>query len=443
MAVNVLVGMSQSAEMFAAALSYLNPNEFFVHWSSGATLVDMANPAHAFWVTPSFRGPNAPLASPTVAYVAFDPTGTTNFSADTKLMLDNLVDEYTTITAAHLWVLIGSDDGNPGLSGENGFVSCTRHNEWQDDIALFVTNNPTYLTQGTTQRNLTIRLGPEVVLTQPGDFIDEIGHLRVSGKKKAADQFLTYLGFTGSLASPTVRSVATFVAVDSGNLTPATPAGIAIGDHVEIHVICKGVEAPAAPTNWTLQGTPSVTGTDLAIYSRNGGWQSGDTMPTFASLAGAAGAVAVAYQSVNLGFPYHISPRVQTANVLYADHTAALTIVPVAVDIAVPNCLVVTAVATADDNALAFSAGLSQGFTDRASGTAYEKSTGAAATHHAYMLATKAAATETEAVTQPTFEQTVNGSDGWESSRLVLQGVATLSPLIVRATGNVRTGSIT
>lgn len=105
---------------------------------------------------------------------------------------------------------------------------------------------------------------------------------------------------------------------------------------------------------------------------------------------------------------------VDTANpfdgaVLSGPSSSAATFTSNPVTLLNDNSLVLSIVQSGDDNALALLAGSEQGFTERISGANYDDAVGNNFSHGLADLLS----TSSGGVTMPTWNQTVNGNDGW------------------------------
>ncbi|HVY65679.1 MAG TPA: LamG domain-containing protein, partial [Gammaproteobacteria bacterium] len=234
------------------------------------------------------------------------------------------------------------------------------------------------------------------------------------------------LGLALWMAAPAYAQI-TFVgagaqtAATSGTIAPVIPAGFATGDLAVLVVAGRpgDTSEPAAPTGWTLRTSvfENVSSADLRIMTFYRVLQSGDAAPLIAlpaawsgSSRGMSAQIAV-WRGVDSAQPFDVADATDTSN-------PSSTLTAPAVTTVTAGAMVVSAVATSDDNDLGLSS--AAGFTARMSGTSYDATIGA---DHAVGLADtiKAAA---GAVSMPTWQQNNVAPDRWAVITFALRSLA-------------------
>lgn len=238
--------------------------------------------------------------------------------------------------------------------------------------------------------------------------------------------------FRSAASSASTSTPITFVAAGAqvsggavASITPVIPAGTQAGDFAVLIVGGRPTDAtnPGAPAGWTLRSSSlrEVGVNDLNILTFYRVLAGGDANPVVSlpatwqgAAAGMSGQIAV-WRGVDRVNPF------DTTDVT-GNSAAVRNWIPPQITTVTPGAWVVTTVATSDDNALAFAAGLGQGFTLRMSGIAYDTALGG---DHAIGLADllqAAAGTPT----MPTWRQTVNNNDLWASITFALRPALTI-----------------
>lgn len=219
-----------------------------------------------------------------------------------------------------------------------------------------------------------------------------------------------------------VASGAQAVTVTIGaTLSPALPAGLAVGDVMVMEIAgrCNGSTITNTFANtWNLKGErfreigAGATDLYLGVYTRIAGV--GEAAPTVtpdadfltSSTTGGVSAQISAYR-------YCITDLDVAAAV--NDAAAAATWTPPAVTTVTPNCMIISCVATSDDNALNHNTANS--FTLAMSGASYDTTTGSDhAVGMAYLLKTTAGA-----VTMCIWNESAVGNDAWVGVTIALR----------------------
>jgi RHS repeat-associated protein len=227
----------------------------------------------------------------------------------------------------------------------------------------------------------------------------------------------TNLLITPAQAQITFRAAGAQVAGTGASITPVIPAGTQAGDLAILIVAGRPSDTsqPAAPAGWTLRSSSlrEAGANDLRVMTFYRVLTATNTNPTVTLPAnwqgnarGASAQIAV-WRGVSTTTPF------DTADI--TGNAAAATWTPPTITTVTAGAWVVSLVASADDNALALST--AQSFTARISGANYDTTTGG---DHAIALADKAQATA-GAVIQPTWSQTVNGTDPWAGITFALR----------------------
>jgi MSHA biogenesis protein MshQ len=207
-------------------------------------------------------------------------------------------------------------------------------------------------------------------------------------------------------------------AATSGSITPELPNGAAAGDVAILIVAGRPSDAtlPSTPTGWTARSSAiqNAGSNDVRVMTFYRILSNGDTGPTVTlapswtgGSAGMSGQIAV-WRGVDPATPFDVSDTTGTSN--SDDRFVAPSITTVT-----PGAMVVSAVATSDDNDLGFDS--SAGFALRMSGGAYDTTTGGG---HSVGLADEVQA-GTGAVTMPRWEQTDNDPDRWAAVTFALR----------------------
>ncbi len=204
----------------------------------------------------------------------------------------------------------------------------------------------------------------------------------------------------------------------AGTISPALPAGTVAGDIAVLVVAGRPTDTsePAAPSGWTQRTSVlrSVGANDLKIMTFYRLLAGGDTNPTLTlpaswvgTTAGISGQIA-AWRGVDTSAPFDTSDTSATSA------SSATYVVP-AITTATAGAMVVSAVATSDDNDLGLSNAAS--FTARMSGTTYDTALGG---DHAVGVADLVKATA-GAVSMPTWQQNNSASDTWAAITFALR----------------------
>lgn len=199
------------------------------------------------------------------------------------------------------------------------------------------------------------------------------------------------------------------VAVTTTSFTPALPAGWQPNDYAIAFLYLRAFAEPIgpAPSGWTLLAS-RVAALDRSVYAYGRVLQSGDGDPTFTCSADLAGGFIAAWRGVSTTNPSDATP-------VTSEGASSNTFTPTGITTATNGARVVSYVSTTDNNAIGYSA--LNSFTDRASGSAYDTTTGA---DFAQAMADIAVATA-GAQTCPTFLATVNGPERWQGITLALR----------------------
>ena len=228
--------------------------------------------------------------------------------------------------------------------------------------------------------------------------------------REAATTYSRGIDFVG--AGPQV------VGNGSGNtVTPALPSGWQ-PDDIAILIVSgrpTNTTEPGTPAGWTKRSTRlrGVGTNDLRITTYYRVLQSGDGNPgvtipsSWSGNGGGLGAQVAVWRHVDVSNPFDAADVVGDSGAV--DQWNAPTISTVTY-----STRVVSAVATADDNALTMTT--TNGFTSVMSGTAYDTTTGGdmavgVAELHAWI----------GAQTMPRWDQTTNGSDAWAGITFALR----------------------
>lgn len=218
---------------------------------------------------------------------------------------------------------------------------------------------------------------------------------------------ITFVG-----AGPQVASAS------AGTLTPSLPAGTAANDLAVLVVVGRPTNAtePAAPAGWTLRSSvlEEVGANDLKIMTFYRVLAGGDANPSVTlpaawvgSAAGLSGQIAV-WRGVSTTTSFDVGDATGTA-------AAAVTYTPPAITTVTANALVVSVVATSDNNDLGLN--VAQSFTARMSGTSYDTTTGG---DHAVGVADKVQVAAGPVV-MPEWDQNNSASDRWAAITFALR----------------------
>ena len=257
---------------------------------------------------------------------------------------------------------------------------------------------------------------------------------RTSGNGQRRARHVLLLACALLLASPShalitfVGAGAQVVSSSSGTITPALPAGTAIGD-VAVLVIAgcpADMSEPTAPSGWTLYGT--VSSTDLRIMTFYRVLTGADSNPVVTlpaawtgSSAGMSGQIAV-WRGVDTATPFDAADVTAIAN-------PSDTFIAPAITTTTAGAMVVSAVATSDDNDLGLSN--AAGFTARMSGTSYDTTVGG---DHAVGVADMTKATA-GAVSMPTWQQNNVSPDRWALITFALRPLASAAKFTINHNG--------
>ncbi len=250
-------------------------------------------------------------------------------------------------------------------------------------------------------------------------------HTRGNGYRRSWHFLL--LGLALLLAAPLhaqitfVGAGAQVVSSSSGTITPALPVGTAPGDVAVLIVAGRPSDTsePAAPSGWTLRTSvfQNVSSTDLKIMTFYRVLTGGDTNPVITlpsvwtgSSAGMSGQIAV-WRGVDTATPFDTADTTDTSN-----PSASFTVPAITTTTA--GAMVVSAVATSDENDLGLSN--AAGFTARMSGTNYDTNVGG---DHAVGVADTIKATA-GAVSMPTWQQNNVAPDRWAVITFALRSFA-------------------
>ena len=278
-----------------------------------------------------------------------------------------------------------TDEGSPGTLIATGLNNTNVSNTW-------------------TQADYALSTGEADAITDYSDL-----YLRLVGNTEPI------IGFIGAGA----QAVST---TSGGTVTAAWPTSYtAIAGHVGV-LIAAGKHnagssaAPDTPSGWTLVGTQfREIGTydlQLTVWTRvltAGLAATGITVPaSYSTTSGGLTAQVAVFSGVD-------NTTIQDATAVLASNAAATTWTPTGITTVTNNAVVLSTVATADDNALNLTT--TQSFTLRMSGASYDTTTGG---DHAVGLASKNIAVA-GAVTNPTWNESLVGSDAWTGITLALR----------------------
>jgi hypothetical protein len=227
---------------------------------------------------------------------------------------------------------------------------------------------------------------------------------------RAATESVAGIAFVGA-GSQVARETA-------GSITPTFPSGTQANDFAILIIAGRPTDTtePGTPSGWTHRSTHlrEVGANDLRITTYFRVLAGGDANPTITLPASWVGSAAGMSGQIAVWRGVDTATRFDTFDV-ENDAAAATTWVPPAITTVTNRALVVSAVATSDDNALNFSS--AQGFTLRMSGGSYDTTTGG---DHAIGLAEKIQS-GAGAVTMPTWNQSANASDLWAGITFALR----------------------
>jgi hypothetical protein len=242
----------------------------------------------------------------------------------------------------------------------------------------------------------------------------------------SASNGISFVGAGAQVASETTGAT----------ITPALPSGTVANDFAILIVAGRPTDTtePATPSGWTLRSSSlrEVGANDLKIMTFYRVLAGGDANPGVvlpASWGGGGGTAGMSAQiavwrNVNTSTPFDVADVTGSA-------AAASTWAPPGITTTTNGALVVSAVATSDDNALGFSS--AQGFTLRMSGASYDTTTGG---DHAIGLAEKIQS-GSGSVTNPTWQQVNSPSDSWAGITFALRpGTGALT--IAKPTGTAQ-----
>jgi MSHA biogenesis protein MshQ len=235
------------------------------------------------------------------------------------------------------------------------------------------------------------------------------------------------LALTWVASQPAFAESVSFVAAGAqtagtgSSITPVIPAGTVVGDFAILILAGRPTDTsnPAAPTGWTLRTSAlqEAGANDLKIVTFYRVLAGGDANPAvtlpagWQGTAGMSGQIAV-WRGVEAATPFDATDTTATS-------AASSTLAVPAITTATANAVVVSAVATADDNDLGLST--AAGFTARMTGTNYDTTTGG---DHAVGLA-DIVKTTAGVVGMPTWQQNANASDPWATITFALRPMST------------------
>lgn len=247
--------------------------------------------------------------------------------------------------------------------------------------------------------------------------VGEAGRSRGALYRVCSSAVVVWLATLPAFAQITSVGVGAQIAsASAGTITPVMPAGTAAGDLAVLVVAGRPSDTtePATPSGWTRRTSvfEDVSATDLRVMTFYRVLIGGDanpvvTLPAEWVSGGMSGQIAV-WRGVDTAAPFDVADATNTSNPDDV-HTAP------AITTATAAALVVSVVATSDDNALAMSS--AAGFTVRMGGGSYDTTAGS---DHSVGLADK---TEAAAgpVTMPEWEQTTNDPDRWAAITFALR----------------------
>lgn len=218
---------------------------------------------------------------------------------------------------------------------------------------------------------------------------------------------------------------------ESASVSAPLPAGTQANDLAMVFVNGKSETAtyvrPTAPTDFTWHGEElrDISGVQLGVvtyYKVLVGSDAGPTVtvPTSWSTASGITTNAVLCAATLVWRGTDTSTIFDTTDV-ESQSGAATTFTPTGLSTSTSNAWAAATCATGDDNALGFNAGNDQGFTLRASGAAYDTTVGA---DTSLVVADKLISSPSS-VTEPTFEETVNGADSWVCIAMAIKAQTT------------------
>jgi hypothetical protein len=219
---------------------------------------------------------------------------------------------------------------------------------------------------------------------------------------------------------------------NGGACNPPAPSGYSAVERDFGIVLCAGrptdTAEPSTPSGWTKRTSVlfEIGANDLKLIVFHRKFAAGDAMPTFTvpsswsgTSAGMSTQLAV-YRGVDTTTPFDVADQTTTS-------AAATTLAAPGITTVTDEAMVLSAVATGDDNALNLS--VANSFTLRMSGTGYDTTLGG---DHAVGLAEKLQAAF-GAVTMPTWNQSVNGSDPWVAITMALRPAFEEASRVTRA----------
>lgn len=232
-----------------------------------------------------------------------------------------------------------------------------------------------------------------------------------------------------------------------GNVLAAYPAGYTPVTGDLGYVFAQGLHntgsslEPAAPSGWVSDNTrfQNIGTYDLQITGFGRVLQAGDGAVNFvvpAAYSTASGGLSV-YMLVFRGVD--TVALIDTASIV-SSGAAAATFTPTGITTVSPGAMVISAVASGDDNALGLNAGGEQGFTLRAGNlidaSNYDTTTGG---DHAMGAATKQIGAP-GAVTCPTWQETLVGNDAWVAITVALRPKYVFEPAVNNRAALIRAG---
>jgi len=235
----------------------------------------------------------------------------------------------------------------------------------------------------------------------------------------ALTTFAPFINFVGPI---TLRGVGALAAssTDTAVVTFALPAGSAANDvdYLFVQGSSVGDTDISDPSGWVRLGSLflEVGTNDMELYVWRRVLQGSDAAPTVTVDTAHSGSALGVFGFV-AGWIGVDTTTPEDAATVFSSSAPATTWQPTGITTANANAQAVSIVVTDDDNALAFAAAGDSGFTDRASGTSYHTTIGG---DTAFGLADRLMQTA-GAVTQPTWEETVLGTDAWVGAALALR----------------------
>jgi hypothetical protein len=204
----------------------------------------------------------------------------------------------------------------------------------------------------------------------------------------------------------------------AGSITPALPAGTAAGDFAVLVVAGRPDDnsQPAAPNGWTLRSSvlEGVSSSDLRVMTFYRRLSGGDASPVVtlpggwdSNSTGMSGQIAV-WRGVDPAVPFDAADTTATSNPDDVFTAPAITT-------ATANALVVSVVATSDDNDVRIDN--ASGFTARMSGTGYDTTTGG---DHSVAVGDELQGAAGVA-SMVAWEQNVNDPDRWAAITFALR----------------------